>query len=411
MNFLGAYSDSDDSDSESRPHLQSSDDPIGNPTPPSMDNNMHVKKKGTGDEKFNEKKTNIKKKKKKLDISFLPDDIQAALTRGGDDSSGDESHDYMTSSGLSTSSNYKTLASSLFARLPEPQHSKVENRNESCTKLSVASEESKNISVPVQSVLLESDSDSDSEDEIILKDHESGALPSTVNSTNSLNIKSSKPSNFPPQNSDNHPSQATLSNMQRVMKPSASADSTSLGSAADILSTSSLHTITPQVSGFQPGGYSAQPPIQHYCHQQQISQAKQDFYQQSNVIYQEPYRTVEHVPAKKSRKRERDIQNLLLHGNVSAAMNMSGGNMVEVRRDSTWDDSRYREQKKKEEELKSMFGSASGNNMIAQPTKNQNRKHQINSLAFSAAESELELLEARGRQYKTKAETQAKYGW
>ena len=39
------------------------------------------------------------------------------------------------------------------------------------------------------------------------------------------------------------------------------------------------------------------------------------------------------------------------------------------------------------------------------------RKHQINSLAIAAAERELELMEKRGRATKTKAETNAKYGW
>jgi proline-rich protein PRCC len=45
------------------------------------------------------------------------------------------------------------------------------------------------------------------------------------------------------------------------------------------------------------------------------------------------------------------------------------------------------------------------------PSKVQKRKHQINSLAVSAAERELELMEARGNSMKTKSQTQAKYGW
>ena len=45
------------------------------------------------------------------------------------------------------------------------------------------------------------------------------------------------------------------------------------------------------------------------------------------------------------------------------------------------------------------------------PSKLQKRKHQINSLAIAAAERELELMEKRGRATKTKAETNAKYGW
>ena len=44
-------------------------------------------------------------------------------------------------------------------------------------------------------------------------------------------------------------------------------------------------------------------------------------------------------------------------------------------------------------------------------TKTQRRKHQINSLAISAAERELELLDKKGKSNKTKHETNARYGW
>ena len=114
---------------------------------------------------------------------------------------------------------------------------------------------------------------------------------------------------------------------------------------------------------------------------------------------------------KNARKRERDMQNHLLNGDVSAAMGLGGANMKELRQDTTWDDTRYREQKQRQQELQTMFGNPGGDKNIAQPTKNQSRKHHINSMVFSAAEAELELLEARGRQVKSKSETQAKYGW
>ena len=44
-------------------------------------------------------------------------------------------------------------------------------------------------------------------------------------------------------------------------------------------------------------------------------------------------------------------------------------------------------------------------------TKNQLRKHQINTLAYEAQEMELKMAMNKSAQYKTKAETQAKYGW
>jgi len=48
---------------------------------------------------------------------------------------------------------------------------------------------------------------------------------------------------------------------------------------------------------------------------------------------------------------------------------------------------------------------------VYKPSKVQKRKHQINSLAYSAAERELELMEKKGNSNKTKSQTQAKYGW
>ena len=78
-----------------------------------------------------------------------------------------------------------------------------------------------------------------------------------------------------------------------------------------------------------------------------------------------------------------------------------------------WDPLRYGEQRRKEEQLQSAFslGIKGSEKMIAQPTKLQNRKHQINSLVYKAAEVEFELMEMKGARNKTKSETQAKYGW
>ena len=57
------------------------------------------------------------------------------------------------------------------------------------------------------------------------------------------------------------------------------------------------------------------------------------------------------------------------------------------------------------------FGQGAGENQIAQPSRVQNKKHQINSLVLSAAQMELDLMDARATRLRSKAETQAKYGW
>ena len=48
---------------------------------------------------------------------------------------------------------------------------------------------------------------------------------------------------------------------------------------------------------------------------------------------------------------------------------------------------------------------------VTKYTKTQRRKHQINTLAYEAQEKALQLAMRRAANYKTKAETQAKYGW
>lgn len=48
---------------------------------------------------------------------------------------------------------------------------------------------------------------------------------------------------------------------------------------------------------------------------------------------------------------------------------------------------------------------------VAKYTKTQRRKHQINTLAYEAQEKALQLAMRKSAAYKTKAQTQAKYGW
>lgn len=48
---------------------------------------------------------------------------------------------------------------------------------------------------------------------------------------------------------------------------------------------------------------------------------------------------------------------------------------------------------------------------VSKYTKTQRKKHQINTLAYEAQEKALQLAMRRSASYKTKAETQAKYGW
>ena len=131
--------------------------------------------------------------------------------------------------------------------------------------------------------------------------------------------------------------------------------------------------------------------------------------QASSVVEREFTRGGESA-RKRSRREEREIERSLLTGDMSR---LEGASFIEVQGKQPWDSTAYDERRQKEAEVLSVynFGGKGGEKAIMQPTKVQNKRHHINSLAMHAAETELALLDARGQRSKTKAETMAKYGW
>ena len=129
----------------------------------------------------------------------------------------------------------------------------------------------------------------------------------------------------------------------------------------------------------------------------------------SSIISREFTRGVERA-RKRTRREEREIERSLLTGDVST---ISGAHVIDVQGKQPWDSSAYDDRRHREEEVLSVynFGGKGGEKAIMQPTKVQNKRHHINSLAMHAAETELALLDARGQRSKSKAETMAKYGW
>ena len=75
-----------------------------------------------------------------------------------------------------------------------------------------------------------------------------------------------------------------------------------------------------------------------------------------------------------------------------------------------WNPSKYQEHQRLQVEVNQQFNLTS-NTSLSQPTKTANRKHQINSLAFQAAKTQLTLLENKASKTKTKNDTRSKYGW
>ena len=102
------------------------------------------------------------------------------------------------------------------------------------------------------------------------------------------------------------------------------------------------------------------------------------------------------------------MESELLSGNIDVVSGDNGKSSSFVSSFSSWDRSAYADRTALEREVNNTYKIG---DKVAQPSKMQNRKHQINSLAAAAAQSELEMYEMKGNRNKTRAETQAKYGW
>lgn len=113
------------------------------------------------------------------------------------------------------------------------------------------------------------------------------------------------------------------------------------------------------------------------------------------------------------KKREREVEQQLMAGNTSVILNedvpMTFNEVVAEHH--TWDSIGYSTRQEREAAILSKYtkdGSVKG---MIQPTKLQNRRHQLTSMALKAAETEIAMMDATTARRKTKAQTQAKYGW
>ena len=359
MNLVD-YSSSDD---EERKDVQISAANLKSPKE-TLSIDDHLVENSKNKDKIEDRKP--KKKSKKLDITFLPAEIQKALVRKqSNNESGSDSDDEYVSSKTTNLSDSKNK-SSLIAALPPPK----------------LTSEARISGVKLDRPILHSD-----------KPHSKSMDPKS-----SLNYESFLADD------DSH-DEATESKMNFPSIPkSEGVYSSSYSTGGTILPNS-----TPAIK--MPNVVSAPPTIAPHIPKgptTTIGSTNNFNYNQTinNPQYKEIYET-----EKKSRKRDRIIEQELMQGNLSV---VDTAKIVEIEASQEpWDSSKYGEQQKREMQLQSVFnfGQKGGEKLISQPTKVQSRKHQINSLALHAAEMELELMEARGARSKTKSETQAKYGW
>lgn len=119
------------------------------------------------------------------------------------------------------------------------------------------------------------------------------------------------------------------------------------------------------------------------------------------------------APVMAASRKRRALESALMEGDVSALQG------VEIEDVSARVETRTAEQLAATSEFTpdvrvaaSFYNPKTGTNiMTLRPSKLQRRRHQINSLAVTAAERELDLLERRNLSMKTKRHTQSRYGW
>lgn len=141
---------------------------------------------------------------------------------------------------------------------------------------------------------------------------------------------------------------------------------------------------------------------------QQAPPARQSYqeYIQQTAAYSAQNDANYEPPSQKKRK-DRDFELQLMSGDLSG---METTAVKDISVQNKWDELRYTEQQQREQEVQRGFGIGV-NKSLMQVSKQQNRKHQLSSLAIKAAETELAMLEKRGARNLTKSETQGKYGW
>ena len=328
------------------------------------------------------------KKKKILDVSFLPQEIQDALARGNNlsDSDSDDGKPFRTPKIVTMSTAKIASSKALLDQLPKPLHS-----------------DSPPIKLQVQSMLLGATSDSS---------NDVTARGVTADSDDKTKTSPYQFSNQPPiYNAPSQDSSSSISGLGRVINtaPAVSTSAQSRGAAPSVADAEGLYS-APSSSASKSRDDLTNPYLKHNftaSSLERVSRDQTDFEQ--NSIYSGGL-AKESINNKNSRKREREIQQQLLNGNVSV---VEKSKLIDVVSSRGWDSSKYNHQQEREAEIQSMFsfGQNAGEKMIAQPSKNQHRKHQINSLAMQAAQVEMEMLDAKGARIRAKSETQAKYGW
>jgi hypothetical protein len=109
------------------------------------------------------------------------------------------------------------------------------------------------------------------------------------------------------------------------------------------------------------------------------------------------------------KRKERELEMQIQSGNLASLQDLP---IQDIERPSDqWDATSYMDKQYREMQIMNEYTNNGTMKSIVQPTKLQNRRHQLSSLALHAAETEIAMMEAKAQRGKSKSQTQSKYGW
>lgn len=376
-------------------------------------------------------------KKKKLDISFLPKDIQDALTRGVGNDSDDEditptlkNRSQGSDQVKAESKNGGSLRSKLLDMLPKPKGRENESHRSESSEQGMHKEPSQSeskqekVDVKVADIVDERDKRRMMQSTLNSVNHSEPATTNVEVSAVTSNPIFAWQENSDDESSDNDAEEKEVSidnNMTDSNLQNVAEDTSSKLTEDSAVKSSTENKMFPVVHAIDPRGYTAADIKMPTSGDQTLSFNNLYNAVDGNAVvgptlpanpqmheYHDDANTYSTSSGSK-RKRERELEMELLQGNTSVVDSLT---MKVVNASAHWNSEAYTSQMQREQELKSVYNLNNPNNVGAlQPSKLQNRKHQINSLALKAAETELAMLDAKLNRSRTKAETQGRYGW
>ena len=349
------------------------------------------------------------KKRKAIIFSTLPIEIQNALTRGStaQDSDSDDEPSGIVQKSERASKSFNSGC--LMSLLPAPKNSssdliKGASASTSRPQMKVIQPSSSNVRTPLVSVSVEKNETAtgnyNSDD-----DDSSGILPCNVDSLRGESMFSLSSATLPDANLPGEKNAVTASHSTAFVAPKRFPLHAASESIGDLGTMTNNFPDSFRGSDFTT---SSSAPLSAFR-----SSSYEQVSQSSSGLQTDPDTEVESYGngSIARKRRERDIEQQLISGNLDAAQSMGGG-MKEMRANNDWNAHAYTTQKQNEAELhKAFFAGKGGEKAIAPVSKLQGRKHQINSLVMQAAKTELALLNAKGERNLSKQETRGKYGW